>query len=164
MLRFVGLSGHRLRNATKCMGAGLVLASASFWPLQASAQHTSTECPAQTATVISGGSVTIDVTDCAFDIGFAGVGPINGGSFDPPDFKDHGTATLRITGQQWFLHSSHSGVTGIGSTDAFDFADGSFNGDGGVRFAVTTNASASHITVTAGTLLVLTFRGKRSCS
>jgi hypothetical protein len=164
MLHLLGLLEDCVRHSTARAGAVMVLALSACWPSQASARHTSTECPAQTATVISGGSVTINVTDCAFNIGFAGVGPINGGSLGPPDFKDHGTATLRITGQQWFLHYSHNGVTGIGSTDVFEFADGSFNGDGGVRFTITTNASASHITVTAGTLLALTFRGKLSCA
>jgi len=55
MLRFLGLSEHRLRHSATRMGAGLVLALASSWPLQASAQHTSALCPAQTATVTAGG-------------------------------------------------------------------------------------------------------------
>lgn len=54
MLHFLGLSEHRLRHCATRMGAGLVLALASFWPLQASAQHTSGLCPAQTATVTGG--------------------------------------------------------------------------------------------------------------
>ncbi len=156
MLHLLGLLGDCVRHSTARVGAGVVLALAASWPVQASAQHTSTECPAQTATVTSGGSVTIDVTDCAFSIGFAGIGPIDGGSFGPPDFEDHGTATLRITGQQWLLDYSHSGATGIGTTDVFEFADGSFNGDGDVRVTITINASASPITVTPGTLPALT--------
>ncbi|WP_306555631.1 hypothetical protein [Acidovorax sp.] len=62
MLHFLGLSEHRLRHCATRMGAGLVLALASFWPLQASAQHTSGLCPAQTATVTGGGSWTTATT------------------------------------------------------------------------------------------------------
>lgn len=100
---------------------------------QAYAQHTSTECPAQTASVTSGGSVTINITDCAFNIGFAGIGAVDGGSFGPADLPNHGAATMRITGGQWFLDYSHNGTTGIGSTDVFEFSDGSLNGDGTSR-------------------------------
>ncbi len=122
----------------------------------AQAQHTSTECPAQTATVASGGSVSIDVTDCAFNIGFAGIGVIDGGSFGPADFESHGTAVLRITGVQWFLDYSHNGSTGVGGTDVFEFADGSFFGDGDVQVTITITPSASPITVGPSALPTLT--------
>ncbi|MFN7152055.1 MAG: beta strand repeat-containing protein [Acidovorax sp.] len=140
------------------MGAVLVLALASFWPLQASAQHSSTECAAQSASVSSGGTVTIDVTDCAFNIGFAGVGSVDGGSFGPADFEDHGTATLRIDNSNslWLLDYSHNGTSGVGSVDVFEFADGSFFGDGDVRVTITITPSASPITVTPGSLPTLT--------
>jgi hypothetical protein len=133
----------------------MALALAMGWSGQAAAQHTSTECPPQTATVTSGGSVTIDISDCAYGIGFAGSGLVDGGSYGPPDFEDHGTGTLRITGGQWFLDYSHNGSTGIGSTDVFEFSDASYNGDGDVRVTITIMASASPIAVTPGTLPAL---------
>ena len=96
MLHFLGISERRLRHFATRMGVGLVLALASFWPLQASAQHTSALCPAQTATVTSGGSVTINISACEFP-GNGGTGPIDGGSYGPADREDHGTATTRQT-------------------------------------------------------------------
>ncbi len=155
MLRFLGLSGHGLRNTTTRMGAGLVLALASFWPLQASAQHTSVLCPAQTASVTSGGSVTINISACQ-QAGNGGIGPIDGGSYGPPDFENHGTATTRQTSGQWFLDYSHNGSTGIGSTDVFELSDGSLGGDGDIQFTITINPSASPITVSPGVLPALT--------
>lgn len=135
-----------------CLLAGLGLLS----PGIALAQHSSTECPPQTATVTSGGSVTIDVSDCEFDSGFGGIGAIDGGSFGPADFEDHGTATLRQTAGGWFLDYSHNGSTGIGSTDVFEFADGSLNGDGDVQVTITITPSASPITVSPAALPTLT--------
>lgn len=123
---------------------------------QAYAQHTSTECPAQTASVTSGGFVTIDITDCAFNIGFAGSGVVDGGSFGPADLPDHGTAVMRITGGRWYLDYSHNGTTGIGSTDVFEFSDGSFNGDGDVLVTITINPATSPITVAPSTLPTMT--------
>lgn len=135
--------------------AALVMLGAML-PQPASAQHTSAECPPQNATVTSGGTVTINISDCAFNIGFAGLGPIDGGSSGPPNFEDHGTATTRRTGDDWFLDYSHNGSTGIGSTDVFEFSDGSFNGIGDVLVTITINASASPLTVAPGALPTLT--------
>lgn len=137
---------------TTCLLAGLGLLS----PGTALAQHSSAECPPQTATVTSGGTVTIDVSDCEFDSGFGGIGAIDGGSFGPGDFEDHGTATLRQTAGGWFLDYSHNGSTGIGSTDVFEFADGSLNGDGDVQVTITITPSASPITVSPAALPTLT--------
>ena len=125
---------------------------AFFLALPAAAQHLSTECPPQTATVSSGGTVTINITDCAADIGFIGIGAIDGGSTGPADFEDHGTATTRRTGDEWFLDYSHNGSTGIGGSDVFELtgADGTGNDD--VLFTITITASASPITVTPGAL------------
>ncbi len=124
---------------------------------QAQAQHTSTECPPQTATVTSGGAVTIDITDCAFNIGFVASGVVDGGSYGPPDFPDHGSANLqRTVTDRWVLNYSHNGSTGIGSTDVFEFADASFNGDGDVRVTITINPSTSPITILPGALSTLT--------
>ncbi len=137
-----------------------LLAFGSLWPSLASAQHTSSECPAQTATVSAGGTVTIDITDCQFASGFGGVGTIDGGSSFPPapNFEDHGTATTRLspTGSQWFLDYSHNGTTGIGSTDVFEISDGSLSGIGDVLVTITITASASPITVSPASLSTLT--------
>ena len=154
MLRFLGLSGHGLRNATTRMGTSLVLALAAFWSMQASAQHTSVLCPAQTATVASGGTVTINISACEFP-GNGGTGLIDGGSYGPGDFESHGTATTRQSGG-WFLDYSHNGSTGIGSTDVFELSDGSLGGDGDIQFTITISPSASPITVTPGSLPTLT--------
>ncbi|GAA4804274.1 putative Ig domain-containing protein [Lysobacter hankyongensis] len=140
-------------------GFGLLvwlLTLGSLWPTLASAQHTSLECPAQTATVTSGGSVTINVSDCASNIAFAGGGAIDGGSSGASDLEDHGSATLRITGGQWFLDYSHNGTTGIGSTDVFEFTEATATGNGDVRVTITINPSASPITVSPATLPTLT--------
>lgn len=134
----------------------LLLLLAVFWPTLASAQHTSTECPAQTGTVTAGGTVTINISDCEAVSGLGGDGPIDGGAFGAGDFEDHGTATTRHTGGQWFLDYSHNGSTGIGSTDVFELADGSLAGNGDVRFTITINPSASPITVLPAALPTLT--------
>lgn len=133
-----------------------VLTFGSLWPTLASAQHTSTECPAQTGTVTSGGTVTIDISDCEFSFQIGGDGDIDGGSFGPADFEDHGTATTRHASGQWLLDYSHNGSTGIGSTDVFELSDGSLAGSGDVRFTITINPSASPITVLPASLPTLT--------
>lgn len=137
-------------------GLHLLLCSlALLWPALASAQHTSVECPAQTATVASGGSVTINVSDCEVSSGFGGDGPIDGGSYGPPDFEDYGTATLRHTGGQWFLDYSNNG-SGVGSTDVFEFADGSLTGAGDVQVSITITPAASSIVVSPSALPTVT--------
>jgi len=128
----------------------------SLWPSLASAQHTSAECPPQTGTVSSGGTVTINISDCASNIAFAGVGDVDGGSFSAADFEDHGTATTRITGGQWFLDYSHNGTTGIGSSDVFELTEATAAGNGDVRVTITITPSASPITVSPATLPTLT--------
>ncbi|UYV16554.1 putative Ig domain-containing protein [Porphyrobacter sp. ULC335] len=120
------------------------------------AQHTSGECPAQTATVSAGGTVTINISDCEAVAGLGGIGDIDGGAFGPADFENHGTATTRHTGGQWFLDYSHNGSTGIGSVDVFELSDGSLAGSGDVRFTITITPSASPLTVTPGSLPTLT--------
>jgi uncharacterized protein YhjY with autotransporter beta-barrel domain len=140
----------------RLMVATCLMAFAGFLlPGTALAQHTSVECPPQSATVSSGGSVTIDVSDCEF-AGIGGVGAVDGGSYDAADFPDHGSAILRRTGGQWFLDYSHNGSTGIGSTDVFEFADGSLGGDGDVQVTITITPSASPITVSPAALPTLT--------
>lgn len=147
-LRWPGGAFPLLRSLGLCL--------ALFLPALASAQHTSTECPAQTATVTSGGSVTINISDCEFVFLAGGEGSVDGGSFGPADFPNHGTASTRHTAGQWFLDYTHNGSTGIGSTDVFENADGSAAGNGDIRFTITINASASPITVSPASLPTLT--------
>jgi large repetitive protein len=135
--------------------AMLILASMTF-ATQAQAQHTSTECPAQTGTVTSGGTVTIDISDCEFVFRAGGIGDIDGGSSGPADFENHGTATTRHASGRWFLDYSHNGSTGIGSTDVFELSDGSATGNGDILFTITINAATSPLTVTPGALPTLT--------
>ncbi len=151
------MSSNR-RSSVRLNGAlvFLSLVLAVFWPVMASAQHTSAECPPQTGTVTSGGAVTINISDCASNIAFAGIGDVDGGSFGAGDFEDHGTATTRITGGQWFLDYSHNGTTGIGSTEVFEITEATATGNGDVRVSITINPSASPITVLPAALPTLT--------
>ena len=140
-------------------GFGLIvwlLVFGALWPTLASAQHTSPECPPQTGTVSSGGTVTINITDCASNIAFAGIGDVDGGSSGAGDFEDHGTATTRITGGQWFQDYSLNGTTGIGSSDVFEITEATATGNGDVRVTITITPSASPITVAPATLPTLT--------
>ncbi len=132
-----------------------VLCLAMLMPATALAQHTSLLCPAQTASVTAGGTVSINISACEVP-GVGGLGDIDGGAHGPADFEDHGVATTRRTNGQWFLDYSHNGSTGIGSTDVFELADGSINGCCDIRFTISINASASPITVLPGTLPTLT--------
>ena len=149
-----------VRSWTKLFATVFVLMLAQLILLpQARAQHTSGECPPQTATVTAGGTVTINISDCELP-GFGGLGAIDGGSFGAPDLENHGTAITRRVGSgpttQWFLDYSHNGATGIGSTDVFELSDGSLTGSGDIQFTITINASASPITVAPSSLPTLT--------
>ncbi|WP_440106338.1 beta strand repeat-containing protein [Acidovorax sp. BL-A-41-H1] len=156
MLHTLGLLRRRLGGAVVRLGAAAVLALAVCAPMQAQAQHTSGECPAQTATVTAGGTVTINISDCEVP-GFGGIGRIDGGNSGTANMEDHGVATTRrdVSGA-WFLDYSHNGSTGIGSTDVFELSDGSMSGIGDIQFTITINASASPITVSPGVLPALT--------
>lgn len=145
---------HVVRGA-RAGAAALLLACTALLPGVARAQHTTGLCPAQTAAVASGGTVSINISACE-QAGNGGIGGIDGGSFGPADFEDHGTATTRRTGGQWFLDYSHNGSTGIGSTDVFELSDGSLAGTGDIQFTITINPSASPITVSPGSLSTLT--------
>jgi len=145
---------RRRGDRPSLLACRLLLSSlALLWPALASAQHTSVECPAQTATVSAGGTVTIDISDCEYSYYFGGDGAIDGGSYGAPDFVDHGSATLRHTGGQWLLDYSNNGS---GTTDVFEFADGSFTGAGDVQVTITITPSASPITVSPASLPTLT--------
>jgi hypothetical protein len=146
--------GCAARNARLSFAALLLAVLALLASGAASAQHTSVLCPAQTATVTSGGTVTINISGCEFP-GNGGIGAIDGGSYGAGNFEDHGTATTRQD-SGWFLDYSHNGSTGIGSTDVFELSDGSLGGDGDIRFTITINPSASPITVLPAALPTLT--------
>lgn len=130
---------------------GLVLfltASLSLAPA-AQAQHTSAQCAAKSGTVTQGGTVSIDVTDCAYLLGFAGIGPVDG-----PLQPTHGSAVLRLTPTNWIVDYSHNGNTA--TSDAFEFTDASIAGTGTVRVTVTITAATSSIVVSPGTLPTMT--------
>lgn len=112
------------------------------------AGHTSVLCTAKTGTVSNGGTVTIDVTNCATSIGFAGIGAVDG-----PTLPAHGAATLRISGSQWLVDYSHNGDSA--TSDVFEFTDGTIAGNT-VRVTITITPSASPITVTPGSLPAMT--------
>ncbi|MCY1125457.1 putative Ig domain-containing protein [Frigidibacter sp. RF13] len=135
---------------------GFLVALAILRGTAAEAQHTSTECPAQTGTVTSGGTVTIDISDCEFAYLAGGEGAIDGGSFGSPDFENHGTATTRHAAGQWLLDYSHNGSTGIGGTDVFELTDGSLLGNGDILFTITINPASSPVTVSPASLPTLT--------
>jgi hypothetical protein len=159
---------HSRHSRRRVAGLGrflLVLALGLCWPLLASAQHTTTLCPPQTASVTAGGTVSIDISACENRApngsGIGGLGPIDGGSSGPSDPTNHGTASTRraIAGDPrsaWILDYTHNGTTGIGSTDVFELTEGSPTGNGDIRFTITINASASPITVLPANLPTLT--------
>lgn len=149
--------GYAARTARFSCSALLLAVFALLASGAASAQHTSLLCPAQTATVTSGGTVTINISACQ-QSGNGGIGPIDGGVSGPPNFADHGTATTRLEsgGSQWFLDYTHNGSTGIGSTDVFENSDGSLAGNDDIQFTITINPSASPITVLPAALPTLT--------
>ncbi|MFW5329818.1 beta strand repeat-containing protein [Hydrogenophaga sp. ZJX-1] len=70
----------------------------------------------------------------------------------------HGSAILSFgnpsTSTPWLVTYSHNGDTA--TSDAFEFSDASFSGTGVVRVNVTITPSASPITVSPGTLPILT--------
>ena len=112
------------------------------------AAHTSVECPPQSGTVTTGGTASINVTDCTTTIGFAGTGAVDG-----PAFPANGTANLRIAGSQWFLDYSHNGNSA--TSDMFEFTDGTIAGNT-VRVTIAITPSASPITVSPGSLPTMT--------
>jgi large repetitive protein len=130
----------RMQTALLCIGL--------FWSVVASAAHTSLECPAQTGTVSNGGTVSVNVTDCATSIAFAGIGAVDG-----PALPAHGTAILRITGPNWFVDYSHNGNSA--TSDVFEFTDGTVASNT-VRVTITISPPASPITVSPAVLPAMT--------
>lgn len=126
------------------------LCAAVCWPGAAWAAHTSPVCAEKFATVANGGSVTVDVTDCAQGAGNFGDGPVDG-----PALPQNGTANLRIAGNSWFVDYSHNGNSA--TSDAFEFTDGHATGNGGtVRVNITVTPANSAIVVAPATLPTLT--------
>ncbi len=126
----------------------LMLCCPVLLPGIANAAHTSLQCAAKTGTVSNGGTVAVDVTDCAVNIGFAGTGPVDG-----PALPAHGSANLRITGSNWFADYSHNGNSA--TSDVFEFTDGTVSGDT-VQVTITITPPTSPITVSPASLPTLT--------
>jgi large repetitive protein len=128
-----------------------VALAACLLSASAYAAHTSTVCPAKSATVANGGTVTIDVTDCDPFVGFAGIGPVDG-----PLFPSNGTATLRISNPpfRWFLDYVHNGNTA--TSDAFEFTDASGNETAVsiVRVTITITPPTSPIVVSPASIFL----------
>jgi large repetitive protein len=142
------------QRIVKAALASLALASGLLGT--ANAAHTSTVCPAKSATVATGGTVTIDVTDCDPFVGFAGIGPVDG-----PLFPAHGAANLRIVSAspgvpfRWYVDYSHNGNSA--TSDAFEFTDASGNETAVsiVRVTITITGPTSPISVSPPTLPAL---------
>lgn len=140
----------RARFARLLAVSMLFLCAALCWPGAARAAHTSPVCGEKFATVANGGSVTVDVTDCAQGAGNFGDGPVDG-----PALPQNGTANLRIAGNSWFVDYSHNGSAT--TSDAFEFTDGEANGNGGaVRVNITVTPANSAIVVAPASLPTLT--------
>lgn len=140
----------RARFARLLVVSMLFLCAALCWPGAARAAHTSPVCGEKFATVANGGSVTVDVTDCAQGAGNFGDGPVDG-----PALPQNGTANLRIAGNSWFVDYSHNGSAT--TSDAFEFTDGEANGNGGaVRVNITVTPANSAIVVAPASLPTLT--------
>jgi large repetitive protein len=107
----------------------LMLCFGLLGSLSVSAAHTSVECRAQSGAVSNGGKVSINITDCATSIGFAGTGAVDG-----PMLPTSGTASLRISGKKWFVDYSHRGNSA--TNDVFEFTDGTVAGNT-VRVSIT---------------------------
>ncbi len=159
------LPSARNSSGLLAMFLSWVLGLAMWGPATALAQHTTALCPAQTATVTSGGTVSIDISACELrapnGAGIGGLGRIDGGSSGPSNIEDHGIASTRrsVPGDPrsaWILDYTHNGTSGIGSTDVFELTEGSPTGNGDIRFTITINASASPITVLPASLPTLT--------
>ena len=128
----------------------VLFCAALCWSGVASAAHTSPVCMAKTASVASGASVTVEITDCAAGPGFFGEGPVDG-----PAFPQHGTANLRVTGNRWYVDYGHDGTAT--TSDAFEFTDGEASGNGGaVRVEITITPANSSIVVAPAALPTLT--------
>ncbi len=126
----------------------LMLAQIALLP-EAQAAHTSTTCTAKSATVATGGLVTINVDDCD-PFSFGGIGTVDG-----PLFPTHGTAILRYQGDQWVVDYTHNGNSA--TSDAFEFTDASGNDTAIsiVRVTITITPPTSPITVSPATLPTL---------
>lgn len=123
------LSNFRARTWGGGLFAILILCFGLLASLSVSAAHTSVVCAAQSGTVATGGTVSFNITNCATGIGFAGTGVVDG-----PALPAHGSATLRITDNKWFVDYRHNGDNA--SSDVFEFTDGTVAGNT-VRLTIT---------------------------
>ncbi len=141
---------QRSRGQWSVVALWLLMLGAAWMP--AHAAHTSLVCSPKSGSVVRGGSVTIDVSDCQPLPGFGGTGPVD------VTAPSHGTANLRLANgaTQWFVDYSHNGNTA--TSDYFEFTDASGNevADSIVAVTITITAPTSPIVVSPGTLPTLT--------
>ena len=142
-------TGAFARGAGRLSGAGLflLLLVSLFWSPLAAAQHTSNDCPPQTATVANGGSVEIDITDCdGYNLGFGNgtplylVAPSHGSALLRQDFLPPSTAVSVLT----YTHNGNSATS-----DVFEIEDLDLDR---IRFTITISAPTSAITVSPASL------------
>lgn len=122
----------------------LLLCVALAWSTLANAEHTSDTCAPKTGSVAVGGSVSIDVTDCALSIDYTGITDVDG-----PALPAHGTAHLRAVGGRWFADYVHNG--NAARVDVFEFTDGTRD-HGTVRVRISIGQPGSPLTILPGTL------------
>jgi uncharacterized protein YhjY with autotransporter beta-barrel domain len=141
---------QRSRGQWSVVALWLLMLGAAWMP--AHAAHTSLVCSPKSGSVVRGGTVTIDVSDCQPIPGFGGTGPVD------VTAPSHGTANLRLANgaTQWFVDYSHNGNTA--TSDYFEFTDASGNevADSIVAVTITITAPTSPIVVSPGTLPTLT--------
>ena len=130
-----------LRRATLRL---VLLCVALSWSSLASAEHTSDTCAPKSGSVAVGGSVSIDITDCAPSIDYTGISDVDG-----PAFPVHGVARLRAEGGRWFADYTHGG--NAASVDVFEFSDGTRD-RGTVRVRISIGQPASPLTLRPSTL------------
>lgn len=134
-----------LRTAmARWMAIAVLIVFGAMLPQTADAQHTSTECPPQTATVAYGGTVSIDATDCHAGFGLGIVA-------SPPT---HGTATIGPFGPQQFINYQHNGSSG--TTDTFLVRDGNAPPNNIIQVTITILPPTSSIAISPASLAPMT--------
>jgi len=126
------------------MAIAVLVAFGALLPQTADAQHTSTECAPQTATVAYGGTVSIDATDCHAGFGLGNVA-------SPPT---HGTATIGPFGPQQFINYQHNGSSG--TTDTFLVRDGNAPPNNLIQVTITILPPTSAIAISPASLAPMT--------
>lgn len=134
-----------LRTAmARWMAIAVLIVFGAMLSQTADAQHTSTECPPQTATVAYGGTVSIDATDCHAGFGLGIVA-------SPPT---HGTATIGPFGPQQFINYQHNGSSG--TTDTFLVRDGNAPPNNIIQVTITILPPTSSIAISPASLAPMT--------